>query len=113
MPITKGESSGERIEPSADEPTEPGYEHRGRKRLPALEIQFADDPSREELGWLLGSVLFINQGHPAYRKISGNTQAEQCHQLFTVAWVLSHHIEPSKAPQEFINRFLLGWGKRT
>jgi len=113
VPITKGESSGERIEPSTDEPTESGYERSGRKRLPALEIQFADDPSREELGWLLGSVLFINQGHPAYRKISGNTQAEQCHQLFTVAWVLSHHIESSKAPQEFINRFLLGWGKRT
>jgi hypothetical protein len=115
VPITEGDSSGERIEPSTDEPTESGYEHRGRKRLPALQIQFADEPSREELGWLLGSVLFINQGHPAYRKIMklGSTQAEQCHQLFTVAWVLSHHIEPSKAPQEFINRFLLGWGKRT
>ena len=105
---TEGENQGERIEQKL-EPTEPGRIHIGRKKRPGLMIGFDDDPNREDLGWLLNNTIWINEGHPAYKKAK-NSGAENYHIVFSIAWVLSNYLEESKSPQIFIGRFLSSWG---
>lgn len=107
---TAGELPGERIEPS-NQPTEPGREHNGRRRRPGLMIGFEDNPERDDLGWLMENTIWINKGHPAYQRTM-DTEAEDYHIVLSAAWVLSSYLESEKSPQEFINRFLSGWGTR-
>ncbi|MBU2495479.1 MAG: hypothetical protein KJ935_03125, partial [Candidatus Omnitrophica bacterium] len=70
---------------------------------------FENAPERKELGWLVENTIWINEGHPAYRRAM-NSAAENYHLLLSVAWVLSGYLEDEKSPQDFINRFLSGWG---
>jgi len=105
---TKGDMEGERIEPSKGS-REPGREHEGSHKRPGLMIGFEDNEEREELGWLTESTVWINKGHPAYRKAL-NSEAENYHIVLSVAWVLSGYLEREKSPQMFINRFLSSWG---
>ena len=92
------------------EPVEPGNERESRKRSPGLMLGFQDDPNREELGWLLENYLWINKGHPLYRKYA-DSPTENYHIVLAVAWVLSGYLEGGKSPQMFINRFLYNWGR--
>jgi len=108
---TKGDMEGERIEPSSEK-REPGREHEGSRKRPGLMIGFEDNEEREEFGWLMESTVWINKGHPAYRKAL-NSEAENYHVVLSVAWVLSGYLEGEKSPQMFINRFLSSWGRGT
>jgi hypothetical protein len=103
-----GDEPGRRIEP-ADSPVLPGFEHAGRRRSPGLKIGFDDNPERREPGWITENVLWINRAHPAFRKAQA-TGAESYHLVFAVGWVLSTFLDEDKSPQEFMNRFLSGWG---
>ncbi|MGC8719213.1 MAG: ATP-binding protein, partial [Thermodesulforhabdaceae bacterium] len=107
---TEGQIPGERIAPGP-EPTEPGREHEGRRRRPGLMIGFEDNPDRDDLGWLTENTIWINEGHPAYRRAVGS-EAEKYHIVLSVSWVLSAYLEGEKSPQVFINRFLSSWGRR-
>jgi len=107
---TPGQMPGERIEPSPD-PTEPGVPHEGRRKRPGLMLGFDDDPSRQELGWLTDSTIWINKAHSAYRKAEGS-DFENYHIVLSVAWVLSGFLEAEKSPLTFLNRFLAAWGQQ-
>lgn len=72
-------------------------------------IGFEDDPVRKELGWLLESTIWINRGHPAFKRVAA-AEAENYHIVLTVAWVLSCYVEAEKSPQSFVNKFLATWG---
>ena len=74
-------------------------------------IGFEDNENREELGWLMESTVWINKGHPTYRRVI-NSDAENYHIVLSVAWVLSGYLEGEKSSQAFINRFLSNWGSR-
>jgi len=108
---TEGEFAGERIEKNPN-PTERGREYKGKRRRPGLMIGFEDDPRRYDLGWLMENTVWINKAHPAYQRAM-DSGAENYHIVLAVAWVLSNHLEGKKSPQEFLNRFLSNWGKRT
>jgi hypothetical protein len=105
---TKGEMPGERIHPGP-EFIEPGREHEGRKRLPGVMIGFEDNSERNDLGWLMESTIWINKGHPAFRKVM-DSEAENYHIILSVSWVLAGYLEGEKSSQEFINQFLSIWG---
>lgn len=107
---TKGEISGERIEPN-DEAIEQGRKHDGRRRRPGLMIGFEDDPSRNDLGWLMENTIWINKGHPAYQRAI-DSRAEDYHIVISVSLVLSNYLEGEKSPQVFINQFLSSWGNK-
>jgi hypothetical protein len=103
-----GEMPGERIEPDSEK-TELGKMHMGQRKIPGLMIAFGESPDRKELGWLMESIIWINKGHPAYRKaIDG--RSEGYHVVISVAWVLSGYLEAEKSPLIFMNQFLSSWG---
>lgn len=108
---TVGEDSpGEPIDPNLEK-VEPGREQEGKRRRPGLMIGFEEDEGRMELGWLSENTIWINKGHPAFKRCM-NTDAEGYHVALSVAWVLTAFLEEGKSPLEFINRFLSGWGER-
>jgi len=114
---------GEKIEGQEEEKTEmpisappesaePDTESRGRRSHTGLMIGFEDMPERNELGWLTENTVWINRGHPGYRR-AVEDGAEEYHSILTVAWVLSGYLEGEKSAQTFINRFLANWGRKT
>lgn len=103
-----GNMPGERIEPDSEK-NEAGRQHEGRRKRPGLMIGFEDNENREELGWLMEDIVWINKGHSAYRKAL-NSDAENYHIVLSVAWVLSGYLEGEKSSNVFINRFLSIWG---
>ncbi|MBI4297827.1 MAG: ATP-binding protein [Chloroflexi bacterium] len=106
--VGPGTGPGERISPEAPL-TEPGRQHEGRRRLPGLMIRY-EDKLEEELGRLEGITIFINKGHPAYRKVADSKSLENYHTFLTIAWVLSKNLADGRSPQGFINQFLRIWG---
>lgn len=105
-----GQIPGERVEPSSD-PTEPGVPHEGHRKRPGLMLGFDDDPTRQELGWLMDTTIWINKAHSAYRKAE-DSEFENYHIVISVAWVLSGFLDAEKSPLAFLNRFLAAWGKQ-
>ncbi len=66
-----GELPGERIEPSLEK-KETGKEYEGHRKRPGLMLGFEDNEDRKELGWLSESTVWINKGHPAYKRVMNN-----------------------------------------
>lgn len=97
------------IEPS-QKPSEPGKEHKGRRKSPGVTIRFEENGEDENLGRMVESTIWINTAHPAYRKASEEGY-EGYHIVAAVALVLSVFVESGKSPQDFINRFLSAWGR--
>lgn len=106
--IAEGDKPGDRIDKNGNK-EERGQEHEGRRVRPGLMLGFEDNANRDELGWLVGNTIWINEGHPAYKKAK-NAKADNYHIALSVAWVLSGYLESEKKPQMFINRFLSSWG---
>lgn len=79
-------------------------------RSQRLTIAFEHVPDRPELGWLRGTTLVINTGHPAYLR-AHQSHAEAYHIMLTVGWILANHLEPSRSPQQFLAQFLYRWGE--
>jgi hypothetical protein len=105
---TEGAMPGKRIQPGPER-SELGREHEGRKRLPGVMIGFEDNAERNDLGWLIENTIWINKGHPAFRRVM-DSDAENYHIIISVSWVLAGYLEGDKSPQEFINQFLSNWG---
>jgi len=104
-----GNMEGKRIEPGPIK-TEAGREHEGSRKRPGLMIFFENNENREELGWVIENNVWINEGHPAYKKVL-KSGAENYYIIFSAAWALSGYIEGGKSPQAFISRFLSNWGR--
>jgi hypothetical protein len=100
----QGDLPGEYIEPSSEK-MEPGRQHEGSRKRPGLMIGFEDREDRKEFGWLSESTIWVNKGHPTYKR-AFDSEAEHYHIVFSVAWVLSWYLEAENSPLEFINRFL-------
>ena len=112
-PLPESELPKEKIPEQQIEPglesAEPDRQHEVRRRRAGLTLSFENAPERKELGWLVENTIWINEGHPAYRRAM-NSAAENYHLLLSVAWVLSSYLGGEKSPQDFINRFLSSWG---
>jgi hypothetical protein len=83
-----------------------------RTRRPArygLSIQFEDRPDDVELGRLIESTVWVNEGHPAYRRAAAS-RSEGYHVAVAVAMALAPlAVDPAKE-HAFITAFLASWG---
>jgi hypothetical protein len=85
---------------------------RGRRR-PArlgLSLRFESRPEDPNLGRLVESTVWVNDGHAAYRRAAAS-RAEGYHLALTVALALAPlAVEPAQG-QAFVNAFLARWGE--
>jgi hypothetical protein len=83
-----------------------------RTRRPArygLSIQFEDRPDDLELGRLIESTVWVNEGHPAYRR-AATSRSEGYHVAVAVAMALAPlAVDPAKE-HGFVTAFLARWG---
>ncbi len=89
----------------------PGKE---RSRVPmryGLGIQFEDRSEDPELGRLVESTVWINQGHPAYRRALASRSVGY-HISIAVALALAPLAVEAAQEHAFITRFLAHWGEK-
>ena len=83
-----------------------------RVRRPArygLNIQFENRPDDVELGRLIESTVWVNEGHPAYRRAAAS-RSEGYHVAVAVAMALAPlAVDPAKE-HGFVTAFLASWG---
>lgn len=83
-----------------------------RARRPArygLSIQFENRPDDVELGRLIESTVWVNEGHPAYRRAAAS-RSEGYHVAVAVAMALAPlAVDPAKE-HGFVTAFLASWG---
>ncbi len=80
------------------------------KQNASLSISFEEDPQRSALGWLVDETLWINSGHPAYKKAMEMGQ-ERYHTVIAVGWILATHVGNAEVAGEFLTRYLACWGR--
>jgi len=77
-----------------------------------LSIHFESRPAELELGRLVESTVWVNEGHPAYRRAAAS-RSEGYHLALSVAMALAGvAVEPGQA-QAFVAEFLARWGEST
>jgi hypothetical protein len=92
--------------PTAMLPSERGRPRPGRY---GLNLQFAQRPDDPELARLVESTVWINAGHPAYRRAAAS-RSEGYHLAVSVALALAPlAVEPAKE-HGFVTAFLAAWG---
>lgn len=89
---------------------ETGLPQKGKRKPPALMIGFYDNKDSNELGKLEDGTVWINNEHPAYKRVAKNN-IEKYHIVVSTACILSGYLQEQKSSQIFINRFLSNWGK--
>ena len=108
VPMIPGVNPEPRIQPDPAA-REKGNPYEGRQKIPTLSIKYDDLPHVPEIGWLRENIIWINKGHPAYKKAGPGGEKYYTHMV--VAWVLAGQLEESKSPLDFINQYMLIWGK--
>ncbi|MBI4284408.1 MAG: ATP-binding protein [Chloroflexi bacterium] len=88
---------------------ERGKQYEGYKKRASLMVSY-EDSGLDNIGRLFENTVFINRTHPAFQKAAQGA-ARNFYEHITVSWVLSRHLEEGKSPLDFINRYLLLWGK--
>jgi hypothetical protein len=92
------------------ETLEAGLPQEGKRKSQGLMIGFYDNKDSNELGKLEDGTVWINNEHPAYKRVAKNN-SEKYHIVVSTAFVLSDYLQEEKSSQTFINRFLSNWGK--
>ena len=87
-----------------------GKTQEGKIKPPGLMIGFYDNKDSNELGKIEEGTVWINNEHPAFKRIAKNG-GEKYHIVVSTAFVLSGYLQEQKSLQAFINRFLSDWGK--
>ena len=89
-----------------------GLPQEGKRKPPGLMIGFYDNKDSNELGKIEEGTVWINNEHPAFKRIA-KSGGEKYHIVVSTAFVLSGYLQEQKSLQAFINRFLSNWGKET
>jgi hypothetical protein len=74
-----------------------------------LAIQFESRPDDPELGRLIEATVYVNDGHPAYRRAVAS-RAEGYHLALTVALALAPLAAAATGEHAFVTAFLSRWG---
>ena len=84
-----------------------------RKSKVGPKIAFRNVPEKEEMGWVDSDIVFINSGHPGYKKTSSNKKSRLIFNLFSVAIALQRYLDSGdeKFDLTFIDKFMHAWGK--
>jgi hypothetical protein len=100
-------------EPSSPPPSTGRLAVSPRARRPArygLSIQFEQRPDDVELARLIESTVWVNEGHPAYRRAAAS-RSEGYHVAVSVAMALAPlAVDPAKE-HGFVTAFLARWGE--
>ena len=77
-------------------------------------IAFDSRTDRGELAWVDGNTIFINTGHPAYKRADTNGTARRIHCIFAIAGAIQKFAAgPEGVPDlTFVDRMLAAWGGR-
>jgi hypothetical protein len=105
-------TTGAATEPSPPSPAAGRLFLGPRTRRPArygLTIQFEDRPDDLELGRLIESTVWVNEGHPAYRRAAAS-RSEGYHVAVAVAMALAPLAVDSAKEHGFVTAFLARWG---
>jgi hypothetical protein len=84
----------------------------GGTRRPArygLSIQFEPRPDDPELARLIETTVWINEGHPAYRRATAS-RSEGYHIALATAMALAPLAVESADEHAFLTTFLAAWG---
>ena len=74
-----------------------------------LSVQFEQRPEDPELARLVESTVWVNEGHPAYRRAAAS-RSEGYHVALATAMALAPlAVEPAKE-HAFVTAFLAAWG---
>jgi len=111
-PDEKGDESSYKLD---EEGTKRGKSI-SRKAKSGPKIAFQNIPEKEEMGWVDGDIVYINSGHPGYKKTSTNKRSRLIFNLVSVASALQRYLKPSEDQADninyyFIDKFLYAWGK--
>lgn len=110
--------AGERAEERPpSEPRRPAsgidWPAKGGRRRPlrmGLTIQFESRPDDPQLGRLVESAVWVNDGHPAYRRAVA-ARAEGYHLALCVALALAKLAVEPASTHGFVTTFLARWGE--
>jgi hypothetical protein len=88
----------------------PGGRGARRPSSLGLGIQFEDRPGDVELGRLVESTVWVNEGHPAYRRAAAS-RSEGYHIALAVALALAPLAVEPEGEHGFVTAFLASWGE--
>jgi len=81
-----------------------------RKSRTGPRIVWADSPGRNELGWVDQGIIYINEGHPAYKRAEG--QYKYYHDLVSVAIAIARYANKTDIEAfDSLNQFFSIWGR--
>jgi hypothetical protein len=75
-----------------------------------LTLQFESQPDDPNLGRLVESTVWVNTGHPAYRRAAAS-RAEGYHLALTVGMALAPLAVEASETHAFVTSFLARWGE--
>lgn len=104
----EGTNDGERIDKSLQ--GEKKASPISRKSRAGPRIEWIDSPGREELGWVDQGSVYINEGHPAYKR--AERQYKSYHDLLSVAIAIALYAnETDRKAFDLLNQFFSIWGR--
>jgi len=81
-----------------------------RKSRTGPRVMWVDSPGRDELGWVDEGIIYINEGHPAYKR--AGRQYKYYHDLVSVAIAIARYANKTDVEAfDLLNRFFSVWGK--
>ena len=104
----EGINNGERIEvsPQGEKKASPI----SRKSRTGPRIEWIDSPGREELGWVDQGTIYINVGHPAYKRAA--RQYKSYHDLLSIATAIAIYTnEADSKAIDLLSQFFSIWGR--
>ena len=75
-------------------------------------IAFESRPDKVDLAWVDGNTVFINSGHPAYKKADASATSRRVHCIFVIAGAVQKFLADPNAPPDlmFVDRMMSAWG---
>ena len=75
-------------------------------------IAFESRPDRVDLAWVDGNTVYVNSGHPAFRKADANATARRLHCIFAIAGAVQKFLADPDASNDlmFVDRMMSAWG---
>ena len=75
-------------------------------------VAFDSRPERVDLTWVDGNTVYINTGHPAYKKADTNANSRMVHCIFAIAGAIQRFLAEPESTDDlmFVDRMMSVWG---
>ena len=83
-----------------------------RRRRSGPRVAFDSRPERVDLAWVEGNTVYINTGHPAYKKADANATSRMVHCIFAIAGAIQRFLAGPESTSDpmFVDRMMSVWG---